>query len=107
MVTISVGDKPVFSCELCPTTCGRKTDLRIHVQKLHTSDKLLKCKRCGNVFPDRYSYKVFYIHKIIENSVNRFYLIFNFFLSFIQKHTKVKSVTNVNCVRTHQYRLGI
>ncbi|XP_031618031.1 transcriptional repressor CTCF-like [Contarinia nasturtii] len=54
----SVGDKPVFQCELCPTTCGRKTDLRIHVQKLHTAEKPLKCKRCGNSFPDRYSYKI-------------------------------------------------
>lgn len=54
----SVGDKPVFQCELCPTTCGRKTDLRIHVQKLHTSDTPLKCKRCDKLFPDRYSYKV-------------------------------------------------
>lgn len=54
----SVGDKPVFQCELCPTTCGRKTDLRIHVQKLHTSDKPLKCKRCDKMFPDRYTYKV-------------------------------------------------
>lgn len=53
-----VGDKPVFHCELCPTTCGRKTDLRIHVQKLHTAEKPLKCKRCGGSFPDRYSYKV-------------------------------------------------
>lgn len=51
---IAVGDKPVFQCELCPATCGRKTDLRIHVQKLHTSDKPLKCKRCGKTFPDRY-----------------------------------------------------
>ncbi|KAL7287247.1 hypothetical protein TKK_0018376 [Trichogramma kaykai] len=54
----NVGDKPVFQCQLCPTTCGRKTDLRIHVQKLHTSDKPLKCKRCGKTFPDRYSYKL-------------------------------------------------
>lgn len=54
----SVGDKPVFHCELCPTTCGRKTDLRIHVQKLHTSEKPLKCKRCGKSFPDRYNYKL-------------------------------------------------
>uniref|UniRef100_A0A2M4AGD0 Putative transcriptional repressor ctcf n=1 Tax=Anopheles triannulatus TaxID=58253 RepID=A0A2M4AGD0_9DIPT len=53
-----VGDKPVFQCELCPTTCGRKTDLRIHVQKLHTSDKPIKCKRCDGSFPDRYSYKM-------------------------------------------------
>lgn len=54
----SVGEKPVFQCELCPTTCGRKTDLRIHVQKLHSSDEPLKCKRCDNEFPDRYSYKL-------------------------------------------------
>lgn len=53
-----VGDKPIYRCELCPTTCGRKTDLRIHVQKLHTSDKPLKCKRCGKTFPDRYTYKM-------------------------------------------------
>ncbi|KAF7992202.1 hypothetical protein HCN44_001527 [Aphidius gifuensis] len=51
-------DRPIFQCELCPTTCGRKTDLRIHVQKLHTSDKLLKCKRCGKTFLDRYSFKL-------------------------------------------------
>ncbi|XP_071872507.1 uncharacterized protein [Bombus fervidus] len=54
----NVGNKPVFQCELCPVTCRRKTDLRIHVQKLHTSDKPLKCKRCGKSFPDRYSYKL-------------------------------------------------
>ncbi|RLU26706.1 hypothetical protein DMN91_000503 [Ooceraea biroi] len=48
--TTSAGNKPVFHCELCPATCGRKTDLRIHVQKLHTSDKPLKCKRCGKTF---------------------------------------------------------
>jgi transcriptional repressor CTCF len=54
----SVGEKPVFQCELCPTTCGRKTDLRIHVQKLHTSDVPIRCKRCDNDFPDRYSYKM-------------------------------------------------
>ncbi|XP_044762556.1 transcriptional repressor CTCF-like [Coccinella septempunctata] len=54
----NVGEKPVFQCELCPATCGRKTDLRIHVQKLHTSDAPLKCKRCGKSFPDRYSFKL-------------------------------------------------
>ncbi|KAG1685956.1 Transcriptional repressor CTCF [Nymphon striatum] len=54
---IHTGNKPIFKCELCPTTCGRKTDLRIHVQKLHTADKPLKCKRCIQIFPDRYSYK--------------------------------------------------
>ncbi|CAK1588394.1 unnamed protein product [Parnassius mnemosyne] len=54
----NVAEKPVYACELCPTKCGRKTDLRIHVQKLHTSDKPLKCKRCGKSFPDRYSCKM-------------------------------------------------
>ncbi|XP_045104046.1 transcriptional repressor CTCF-like [Portunus trituberculatus] len=54
---IHTGNKPVYACELCPTTCGRKTDLRIHVQKLHTSDKPLKCKKCGKAFPDRYTFK--------------------------------------------------
>jgi uncharacterized Zn-finger protein len=54
----SVGEKPVFQCEMCPTTCGRKTDLRIHVQKLHTSEVPIRCKRCNCDFPDRYSYKI-------------------------------------------------
>ncbi|KAK8749224.1 hypothetical protein OTU49_015738 [Cherax quadricarinatus] len=54
---VASGNKPVYACELCPTTCGRKTDLRIHVQKLHTSDKPLKCKKCGKAFPDRYTFK--------------------------------------------------
>ena len=48
----------MFQCELCPTTCGRKTDLRLHMQKLHTSDKALHCKMCGKSFPDRYTLKV-------------------------------------------------
>lgn len=55
---IHSGNKPIFKCELCPTTCGRKTDLKIHVQKLHTSDRPLRCKRCGKSFPDRYTYKL-------------------------------------------------
>lgn len=55
---IHTGDKPVFYCDLCPATCGRKTDLRIHVQKLHTADAPLKCKKCGKTFPDRYTYKL-------------------------------------------------
>lgn len=63
MIYVVVGDKPVFQCELCPATCGRKTDLRIHVQKLHTSDKPLKCKRCGKTFPDRYVNNFFECNK--------------------------------------------
>ncbi|KAI8431174.1 hypothetical protein MSG28_001213 [Choristoneura fumiferana] len=54
----NVAEKPVYRCELCPAKCGRKTDLRIHIQKLHTSDTPLKCKRCGKSFPDRYSCKL-------------------------------------------------
>ncbi|XP_072936307.1 uncharacterized protein [Epargyreus clarus] len=54
----SMTDKPVFSCELCPATCSRKADLRIHVQSLHFSDKPLECKRCGETFPDRYTWKM-------------------------------------------------
>ena len=48
----------LFQCELCPTTCGRKTDLRLHVQKLHTSERPMHCKMCGKTFPDRYTLKV-------------------------------------------------
>lgn len=55
---IHSGNKPIYKCDLCPTTCGRKTDLRIHVQKLHTSDKPMTCKRCDQSFPDRYTFKL-------------------------------------------------
>jgi len=55
---IHTGDKPVFQCELCPTTCGRKTDLRLHVQKLHTAQVPIACKMCGKTFSDRYTLKV-------------------------------------------------
>ena len=54
VVIIDPGDKPQYQCELCPTTCGRKTDLRLHVQKLHTSEKPMSCKLCEKSFPDRY-----------------------------------------------------
>jgi len=56
--TIHTGEKPIYQCELCPTTCGRKTDLRLHVQKLHTSERPMHCKMCGKTFPDRYTLKV-------------------------------------------------
>ncbi|XP_017043325.1 transcriptional repressor CTCF [Drosophila ficusphila] len=54
----SVVDKPVFQCTLCPTTCGRKADLRIHIKHMHTSDQPLQCRRCGQQLPDRYQYKL-------------------------------------------------
>ena len=72
---IHTGDKPVFQCELCPTTCGRKTDLRLHIQKLHTSDKPLHCKMCGKSFPDRYALKVSTMgHSDLLNRVYTFVL---------------------------------
>lgn len=55
---IHSGNKPVYRCDKCPATCGRKTDLRIHVQKLHTAEKPLTCKRCDKTYPDRYQYKI-------------------------------------------------
>lgn len=55
---IHSGNKPVYRCDKCPATCGRKTDLRIHVQKLHTADKPLTCKRCDKTYPDRYQFKL-------------------------------------------------
>uniref|UniRef100_A0A5S6QBW0 C2H2-type domain-containing protein n=1 Tax=Trichuris muris TaxID=70415 RepID=A0A5S6QBW0_TRIMR len=56
---IHSGARPVFYCKYCPSSCGRKTDLRIHVQKLHTSvEHPLLCKKCNKTFPDRYSFKV-------------------------------------------------
>ena len=36
----------------------RKTDLKIHVQKLHTSENPILCKKCGKLYPDRYTYKL-------------------------------------------------
>ncbi|XP_025116077.1 uncharacterized protein LOC112577248 isoform X2 [Pomacea canaliculata] len=55
---IHSGNKPVFQCQFCPTTCGRKTDLKIHMQKLHYSEEPLTCRKCGNSFPDRYTFKM-------------------------------------------------
>ncbi|XP_030372249.1 transcriptional repressor CTCFL [Scaptodrosophila lebanonensis] len=54
----SVVNKPVFQCTLCPTTCGRKADLRQHMNNMHSSDKPIPCKRCGQELPDRYQYKL-------------------------------------------------
>jgi Zinc finger, C2H2 type len=50
--------KPVFQCSLCPTKCSRKTDLKIHVQKLHQSDQPVVCKKCSKSFADRYLFNV-------------------------------------------------
>ncbi|GFR59730.1 transcriptional repressor CTCF [Elysia marginata] len=54
---IHSGNKPVFQCTLCPTTCGRKTDLKIHFNKLHAIGSPLECKKCGQILADRYSFK--------------------------------------------------
>ena len=55
---IHSGNKPVFQCDFCPTTCGRKTDLKIHIQKLHSNDTPQLCKKCGESLPDRYNFKL-------------------------------------------------
>ncbi|XP_016955831.1 transcriptional repressor CTCF [Drosophila biarmipes] len=55
----SVVDKPVYQCNLCPTTCGRKADLRIHINHMHTPGELpITCRRCGQQLADRYQYKL-------------------------------------------------
>ncbi|KAH8333347.1 hypothetical protein KR067_006452 [Drosophila pandora] len=54
----TVVDKPSYQCTYCPSTCGRKADLRIHIQHMHTATKPLKCRRCGQELPDRYQYKL-------------------------------------------------
>ena len=50
--------KPVFQCQLCPAKCSLKTDLKIHIQKLHQSDQPIECKKCNRAFADRYLYNV-------------------------------------------------
>ncbi|KAH3773439.1 hypothetical protein DPMN_174800 [Dreissena polymorpha] len=56
---IHTGNKPVFQCSLCPTTCGRKNDLKVHMEKLHGSNEQpLVCKKCDAEFHDRYSFKM-------------------------------------------------
>ena len=61
---IHTNSKPIFQCQFCQTTCGRKTDLRLHIQKQHTSVETIHCKVCGEGFADRYTLKV---HKKIHN----------------------------------------
>ena len=78
--TIHTGDKPTYQCELCPTTCGRKTDLRLHVQKLHTSEKPMHCKMCGKSFPDRLK-----INDILVNNVQAKYIFFRYTLKVHKK----------------------
>lgn len=106
-----MAEKPVFACELCPARCGRKTDLRIHVQKLHTSDKPLKCKRCGKSFPDRYSCKIhnkasmrifMALYKLLYLNARALWRIQSFC-----RHTKGRNVSNVKCARTPRRRYVI
>ncbi|XP_060857315.1 transcriptional repressor CTCFL-like [Metopolophium dirhodum] len=90
---IHSGEKPVFKCDLCPATCGRKTDLRIHVQKLHTSDKPIKCKRCGDAFPDRYQYKV---HCLSHKGEKCFKCELCSYASTFQRHLETHMLTHTD-----------
>ncbi|XP_075973597.1 uncharacterized protein LOC142974911 [Anticarsia gemmatalis] len=56
--THNVSERPVFPCELCPMTYGRKWDLRRHIQTQHTTNMLYRCTTCGNIFKDKYSLRV-------------------------------------------------
>jgi len=51
-------NRPVYQCELCPTTCVEKKYLRLHVEKFHMSNVPIPCKMCGKTFPDKYTLKV-------------------------------------------------
>ena len=56
-VKIHTNQKEVIPCELCDSTFGRKTDLTIHVGKLHSNTGPHFCQ-CGLQLPDRYSLKI-------------------------------------------------
>ena len=56
--TIHTGDEPAYQCKLCPVTFGRKADLRLHMQKPHTSKRPMQCEMCGKRLPDRNALKV-------------------------------------------------
>ncbi|XP_015375388.1 PREDICTED: transcriptional repressor CTCF-like isoform X2 [Diuraphis noxia] len=90
---IHSGDKPVFKCDHCPATCGRKTDLRIHVQKLHTSDNPIKCKRCGDTFPDRYQFKV---HSLSHKGEKCFKCELCSYASMTQRHLESHMLIHTN-----------
>ena len=56
-VKIHTNQKEVIPCSLCDSTFGRKTDLTLHMGKLHSNDGSYFCQ-CGLQLPDRYSLKV-------------------------------------------------
>jgi hypothetical protein len=45
----------VFACPLCPTTCSRRSDLRIHNERMHNAAGQLQCTKCAATFADRFS----------------------------------------------------
>lgn len=58
VLCVAVTNKPVYACDLCPAKCGRKTDLRKHIQKLHTAGKFYKYRHCEKHFQDQYSLNI-------------------------------------------------
>ncbi|KAL3859331.1 hypothetical protein ACJMK2_009556 [Sinanodonta woodiana] len=88
---IHTGNKPIFKCDLCPATCGRKTDLKIHIQKLHISEKPLVCRKCEDVFPDRYTFK---LHSKIHDGEKCFKCPECDYAALSQRHLEIHTLTH-------------
>ena len=88
----------MYQCELCPTTCGRKTDLRLHVQKLHTSERPMHCKMCGKSFPDRWALccHLSLLSYYIMSSI----VILGIHWRFTRRLMKGRNASNVTCALT-------
>ena len=82
---IHTGDKPIYQCELCSTTCGSIPSLRAHVQKFHFSENPLQCKKCDKYFPDKFTLKA---HEIIHLEEKCFKCELCPYSSVLQRHLK-------------------
>lgn len=106
------GERPVFKCPHCPSVLGRKYDLRQHIIKLHTSDRLHQCRKCGKIFSDPYSLK---IHKRSHKGQKCFKCgVCNFAAAVVQqlechmrKHTKQKPFKCDDCGKNYRQNLGL
>ena len=53
--TIHNQDRPTNKCELCPATLKTTKSLNLHVEKFHTSEHIMICKKCGKKCQDKYT----------------------------------------------------